>query len=495
MVLSLWPFVFAVAFGMGVSLVGAVVPAWRAGRVSPLEGMDRVSREDLSGVPSLYYEVGLILVLIGAILTTLTVRGFVPVDVGIGGGIVLLIGMVFLQPFFLAPGSRGVTWGLRQFWRVTAGLALRQVLRHRPRSALTIGVLFVAGAAGTALSCSILDNVRDVEVWYKQAIVGDFFVRAMLPDMGNFESANLPDGLREVLEKVPGVRTLEGVSWKEGHVGESTVIVVARDLATDPAFDVVAGDRQQVRTQMLAGQVVVGSVVAQRMNLTVGGTLDLETQMGKVQLPICAVVNDYMAGGLSVVMSRGTAEKLLALDGYDAFVVRAPRENHASVREQLQKICDDHGVLLHSYAEVTGVIDGMVKGIDGFLWGLVVLIFIVASFGIVNTLTMSVLEQTRELGLLRIVAMTKRQVRSTIIIQSLIMSLVGFAPGIAAGVGFAYIINLAMPAALGHPIEFGFHPWLLLVTLLSALAVTSMAAWIPARRAANLDLVTALHYE
>jgi putative ABC transport system permease protein len=91
--------------------------------------------------------------------------------------------------------------------------------------------------------------------------------------------------------------------------------------------------------------------------------------------------------------------------------------------------------------------------------------------------------------------MTKRQVRSTIIIQSLIMSLVGFAPGIAAGVGFAYIINLAMPAALGHPIEFGFHPWLLLVTLLSALAVTSMAAWIPARRAANLDLVTALHYE
>ena len=129
----------------------------------------------------------------------------------------------------------------------------------------------------------------------------------------------------------------------------------------------------------------------------------------------------------------------------------------------------------------------MVTGIDGCLWGLVVLVFVVASFGVVNTLTMNVLEQTRELGVLRIVAMTKGQVRRTILIQALIMGVVGFTPGVFGGVGFAWVINLAMPAALGHPVEFGFHPWLVVVTLVSALAVTAIAAWIPARRAANLD--------
>jgi putative ABC transport system permease protein len=108
---------------------------------------------------------------------------------------------------------------------------------------------------------------------------------------------------------------------------------------------------------------------------------------------------------------------------------------------------------------------------------------------------MNVLEQTREFGVLRIVAMTKRQLRRTILTQALIMGGVGFTPGVLGGVGFAYVINLALPAALGHPVEFGFHPWLVLGTLASALLVTAIAAWIPAQRAANLDVGSALHYE
>ena len=75
------------------------------------------------------------------------------------------------------------------------------------------------------------------------------------------------------------------------------------------------------------------------------------------------------------------------------------------------------------------------------------------------------------------------------------MGTVGFTPGVLAGVVFAWVINLGMPAVLGHQVEFGFHPWLVLLTLVAALAVTACAAWIPARRAANLDTATALHYE
>jgi putative ABC transport system permease protein len=119
----------------------------------------------------------------------------------------------------------------------------------------------------------------------------------------------------------------------------------------------------------------------------------------------------------------------------------------------------------------------------------------VGAFGVVNTLTMNVLEQTRELGLLRIVAMTKRQVRRTILMQALIIGGVGLPPGILLGVGVAYVINLAMMPSFGHPVDFQWHPRMLLGILVGAFVIVLLAALIPARRATRINVVEALHYE
>ncbi|MCY2991092.1 MAG: ABC transporter permease [Planctomycetota bacterium] len=495
MQLNALPFVLAAAFGLGMSLLGSFFPARSAGQVSPLEGMDRVSKTDLTGVPKIYIEIGAILALGAATMIVLSIRGFLPMDVAIGAGAVLLIGIVLLLPLILDPLCRFFAFCVSPLSRVESGLALRQVLRHHARSTLTVGVLFVAGAGGVGMSYSILDNVRDVQLWYRRAVVGDFFVRAMLPDNGTGKAAPLPDELCEALRKVPRLTALEGNSWVQASVGEITPLVVAKEVPEEPLFDLVQGDARLVRRQMLDGEVVIGSVLAQRLSLGAGDNLELDTQQGKRKFPICAVTNDYLFGGLTVYMSRDVAVRTLGVEGFAVFVIRAKPEDLATVRDELQSLCDQYGVLLHSNADITGVIDRMVTGIEGSLWGLVVLVFVVASFGVVNTLTMNVLEQTRELGVLRIVAMTRGQVRRTILTQALIMGAVGFTPSVLGGVAYAYVINLAIPAALGHPVEFGFHPWLVLGTLVSALTVTGMAAWFPAQRAANLDVCSALHYE
>jgi putative ABC transport system permease protein len=496
MELSPLPFVLAALFGIGISLIGAFMPARNARRISPLEGMDRVSKEDLSGVPTVYIELGGIVTLASGTLIVLSIRGFVPMDIAIVAGVFLFLGLVFLSPVVLTPLCRAVVWLLRPVSRVESGLALRQVLRHHARSTLTVGVLFVAGAMGVGIACSILDNVRDVKVWYRKAIIGDFYVRAMLPDMATTRSASMPDELGPALRQVAGITMLEGMSWIQAQVGENTVLVAAREMVRPPSFDLVEGDSRRIRQQMIDGQVVIGSVLAQRMAKGVGDVLELETQdTGKAQFPICGVANDYLSGGLTLYIHRDVAVKRLGVEGYTVYVIQAGAAELDQVRQRLQAVCDEYGVLLHSNAEITGVIDRMIIGIDGCLWGLLVLVFVVASFGVVNTLTMNVLEQTREFGVLRIVAMTKRQLRRTILTQALIMGGVGFAPGVLGGIGFAYVINLALPAALGHPVEFGFHPWLALGTLASALVVTVAAAWLPAQRAANLDVGSALHYE
>ena len=136
-----------------------------------------------------------------------------------------------------------------------------------------------------------------------------------------------------------------------------------------------------------------------------------------------------------------------------------------------------------------------VSGAEWSLWLLIYMGFVVAAFGVANTLTMNVLEQTRELGLLRIVAMTKAQVRRTIVTQALIIGGVGLPPGIFLGVLNAYVMNLGMMSSFGHPIEFHIHPTLLIVTLGGSLLIVLVAAIIPAYRATRIDVVEALHYE
>ena len=100
----------------------------------------------------------------------------------------------------------------------------------------------------------------------------------------------------------------------------------------------------------------------------------------------------------------------------------------------------------------------MMAGVVGALWGMVVLLLLVAAFGVANTLTMNVLEQTRELGLLRIIAMTRDQVRKTIFAQALMIGLLALIPGIIAGFGIAYLINLATLPVIGHPVEAAVPP-------------------------------------
>ena len=137
----------------------------------------------------------------------------------------------------------------------------------------------------------------------------------------------------------------------------------------------------------------------------------------------------------------------------------------------------------------------MLDGVVGSLWGLLVLGFIVAGFGIANTLTMNVLEQTRELALLRVVAMTRRQVAKTVLAQAFVVGLIGIVIGFFAGAVTAWVISLTMLPLLGYHIGFDLHADLVCGCFLLALAIVLIAAWIPARRATRLDLLEALKYE
>jgi putative ABC transport system permease protein len=227
------------------------------------------------------------------------------------------------------------------------------------------------------------------------------------------------------------------------RVGELEPVVIVREFpATAPLpLDLAAGDPQTLRRRLHDGEVVLGTVLAQRLQLGVGDKLRLETHDGPRELPIAGLTNEYMVGGLVIYLDRATAEQLLKIRGVDAYAVKVEPQALASVQARLEKLCEQNGVVLHSFADLSAMIDGMSSGINGCLWGIIALGYLVAAIGVTNTLTMNVLEQTAELGILRIVAMTRGQVRKTIFTQAAIIGGAALVPGVPAGVGIAYLIR------------------------------------------------------
>jgi putative ABC transport system permease protein len=487
----------AVLFGLGISLVGAWLPARSAMKLAPVEAMRAFAERDTHGMRWRTVALGLAVVGIATALLAASIQGWLPMDVSVFAAVAILIGVVMLLPLALNPLSKIIEHLLSVTIGVERRLGRRQLLRHRGRTTLTMGVLFVTLSAGIGLANSIVDNVANVRQWYQRVIVGDFFVRAMMPEMATGAAADMPEGLRDNIDAIQGVTDVEPVRFVSAQAAGRGAIVVVRQFDKNGRirFDLTEGKQETIGQQLDQGQVVIGTVLAHQADLQVGDDLSMPTREGEQSLRIAGITEAYLGGGLIVYMDRDTAERLLGIQGVDAFIVQAERGSLDSVQAKLEDLCDKHGLMLQSYNDLVGAIDRMMSGVVGSLWGLLVLGLLVASFGVVNTLTMNVLEQTREFAILRVVAMTRHQLRRMIFAQALIIGLIGLMPGVLAGVGVAYCINLSTYPATGHAVEFAFHPLLLVGCFVMGKAIVVLAAWAPAERAARLTLAEALRYE
>jgi putative ABC transport system permease protein len=189
------------------------------------------------------------------------------------------------------------------------------------------------------------------------------------------------------------------------------------------------------------------------------------------------------------------AKKLFDMQGVHALMVSARPGEVAHLAGVLKDFCDERSLLLQSNVEVRETLDRQMSGMLGLIWILLSLVFVVASLGIVNTLTMNVLEQTRELGVLRAIGMRRLQVGKLIVAQAVALAMISLAPGVLAGIGLAYLINLSTLPLTGQPVPFHLDIGQVAGCFGTALAITILAALLPARRAVRLQVIQALQYE
>lgn len=498
------PFIAAGCLGPSVSLLAMFIPAWIAGKVSPLEGMRFIASDRQSRLSFTYALTAFTAFVATGSVVAACLVGYLPARIMTIAGVLFTVTFLLLIPMMLGPLTRIISAALYPLLRTEGKIAGRQLLRRRVRTSLTVGILYIAVSTAISLGTNILDTVEDIRTWTNKTLKGDFLIRAMNQEMGSGLSAKMPEAYVNDLRAIDGVTNVDSLRYISGSVrapqledGKQQVMVCVRDFTGkgELPLDIKTGDPAALRNNLTQGEVVLGTVLAHRIGAKVGDNITLETREGPKQLRVAATATAYMVGGMVVYMEGETARRLLNVEGVDMYVVNTLPDVRANVYEKLKASSEANGLLLQSFAELQQRIEEMTRGVIAGLWGLLALGLVVGAFAIANTLTMNVLEQTRELALLRVVAMTRRQVRKTILAQALTIGAIGMLTGSIGGIIGAYVTNLGSAQLLGHAPQFSLHPTLVLACVGAGLAVIVAAAWLPAERAARLKLLIALQYE
>lgn len=490
--------VLALLVGPGAALVPVIFANRRASRMPPLHDLIAVSeRPNVAHGGRSWKFAGLVL-LVGAVLAIAACSARLPAEWSSAlfapGLALLLAGGILLLPGLLVPLLNGLTAPLRQALGVEGRLARLQLIRRPVRTGLTAGVLFLAIAVAIGFGHAILHTLDDVRRWYRQAIVADFLVRGAMPDASFLLASSLPDTLGEELRSLRTVAGVEKISFLPARVNDRPVLLLARTFSPNRPLpiDLRDGDASAVREGLLRGEVVLGTVLAKNLGAAVGDAISLATPEGPIRLRVVGTAMEYAGGGEALYLEWGTARKLLHADGAHVFLVTAQAGKAAPLADSLRSFCGQHGLLLQSNRELCRLIDASLTRIIGALWVLLAVLFAVASLGIANTLTLNVLEQTREVGVLRAVGMSRGQVRKLILCQAFLLALAGLMPGTVAGLGLAALLEHAPTALPGRAGGFGVEPLLVLGCFGLASLIVVLAGLIPARRAARLPIVHSL---
>ncbi len=501
------PFLLATLLGPSISLAAMFVPAYLAGKITPLEGIRFIASEGHNHVTLLYILSSVAFYLLCGGTLAACITGYLPAWLTTYVGVIFTVSFVFVVPIVLGKMAQIASTALYPILKVEGRIAQRQVLRRRVRTTLTIGLLFIAVSIAVTLGTMILNYVNDIRNWQAKTFQGDFIIRTMTPDLSTGATAPMPESLGDEFRAIKGVANVDSIRYLDltmqvdepgaSEPRKQQIRIFIRDFAPNGSLplNLESGDAAKVRQRLAEGQVVLGSVLANKTHTKAGDEITIDTAKGPQKFRVAATATAYLVGGMLAYMEGKTASKKLGADEVNTYIVNALPGAKAEVQAELKPICDKAGLLLHSFADLRRRVDAIINSVVASLWVLLAMGFIIGAFGIANTLTMNVLEQTRELALLRVVAMTRWQVRKTILAQAVLIGFIGLTLGVSGGIVGSYICNLCAVPLLGHAVAFESHPALWAVCFGTGLAVIVAAAWMPAERAARLKLLIALQYE
>jgi len=486
--------VVALVVGIGVTVISAVLPARRASRVAPMAAL----REDLVAPPrkalttraivgSVVLASGLIVLLFG-LFVSLEAGPAEIVYVGVGAGITF-IGVSLLSPLIARRVARVIGWPFTKLYRMSGKLAQENAIRAPRRTsataaALMIGVTLVTLAAVMAASIQgaideIIGSGIEAEVIIRST--NDFDATASFtPELATRAAED--ESVEEVSRQQTGVALFN----------ESEAFVIG----IEPNYqDFFPPDSTEGSLAPGPGEVVIEEGVSDDNQLSLGSDLVLTFEAtGATTFKVVGIASGNTWTDVIALSQAEWIENYAIESDSQVFVRAAPGFTAEEVQANLTVLAEDVPTAqVQTTEELASDVEQQINQLLNLITGLLALAVIIALIGVTNTMTLSVFERTREIGLLRAVGLSRLQTRRMVRSEASIIAVFGAVLGIIIGLFFAW----AIIRALG---EEGFDSFVIPVgTLALWILATGLLgvvfAIIPAWRASRLDVLDAIAHE
>ncbi len=488
--------VVALAVGVGTAVAAALVPAVRATRIPPVAALQEgatlpPSRFSRLATPAagVVAGLGVGLAALGFFTDASTTTRLLEMG---GGAMLLFVAVAMVSRHVVRPLTRVVGWPLERLAGTPGRLARENAGRNPVRTANT--------AAALMIGLGLVVFVAVFAQGLKASFV-DTFDRAVAADVVAIDQATfqpLPAEGVATMRAVPGVETLTTASVLQAKVdGAGTTALIGIDpdeWARVWHFDWRGGADDGVLARLDARSAVVEEQYAKGHGLSVGDTVELTVSNGRTaDVTIIGTYRDPMLFNGVTVSDELFAALDLPTDSHLTLATAAPGVGADQLRDAVEAALA--GYPTQTVYTQEGYKDSVNSQIDQLLmmlYALLAMSVTISAFGIVNTLVLSVYERTREIGMLRAIGTSRRQMRRIVRYESVITSVIGGLMGTAVGVLFAYAVTTRY-ADQGFTFSVPFAQLGLFLAV--AVAVGVGAAVLPARRASRVDILEAIHHE
>jgi putative ABC transport system permease protein len=473
----------SLAAGVAVTVIAAVPPAWRATRVAPVQAL-RAAVPSPAAFSARRFAGGLLVTLAGVGLVVAGLFGGAPLLVTAAGAVTCFLGVTVLGPLLARPLASAVGLPLTMLPGRTGALARGNATRNPKRTSATAAALMIGLALIVAVSVLVGSAKKLITGQITADAKTSFYVQATNMDAG------ITPALARLLAAVPGVSQVTAVQSTDATVaGSAHQRVDGVDPAVIGEFTTL-GVRSGSLASLASGELLVSQPAASAHRWRVGDEVTIGFgSYGQSQLRIGGIFANV--GPLSAYLvspATFTAGSGIRTDSVD--LVRAPQ---GARRSLLRALAGYPGAQLLDQAGYARSRSAILGTILNLITALLALAVIIALLGIVNTLALSVVERTRELGMLRAIGMRRSQLGLMIAAESVIIAVIGAVLGTVLGLGLGAALAVALTRSQGITVavpagQIGLY--------VAAAAVAGLLAAIaPARRAARMNMLAAIAAE